>query len=755
MTAQLKIDQTGLSAGVAGKSRTDGLDTGALVTLTNTGTGSTTAFALLWTPPSDTTAVATLAATGNPKIWTFTPTPGSYGTYRVQLVENSGTGSEKRETRVFVVRTKTLGLIVPSLNETGDPTASLTNAGLLQIQASENNADDFSDAGLNARSYAGWWRALHETIVALDALDTDEIRNASTASGALLSDALDALSASVTTVSGALAALDSGDVANASGVTGATVTAALGTLSSAITAVTSSLSILGAQVSGLTSTNVSNSSTVTGIKVTDALETLKSAIATANTSIATVSSTVAALNSTAIANVSSVSGSSVTAALNTLSTAVSTLTTTVGALTSSSISNASGVTGTTVTSALNALDASIGAVSSSLSSLGTTVTNLRRGTWHVDDFGAVPQPFIIDGVGITDPERTSNVTAIQAALDAALAAGGGTVVLGPGYYYTNAAVGYDLAIDLNVKVTIQGLAPGYTGIHCNSHTEPAFKLHTTVGSLHLILMRDLAFKGGREGLSLVSCTHSRFERLRFWGSDTFALYDQAGVSNVFAECSFNDSATGALDGGVTPGDAVVLNSSEDTITDCNFRENCGGIVVNSGANLIEGCIFANCTYRGRGWHDYVADEFIDPSSTWLALVPAAIIAGGGRLNIVGCFGAILTAFVGAFRQYELTVTGCQLRTGSGSLGFINVWTDSVDTALHVSGCTFVALSGSGSNYFISNGGPVTLHDSIVEGLSIAYPGDTVTPLSSSAPALLNPGSENNLVNVRTFIRTVF
>ena len=37
MPAQMRIDQAGLPLGAAGFARTDGLDTGALVTLTNVG----------------------------------------------------------------------------------------------------------------------------------------------------------------------------------------------------------------------------------------------------------------------------------------------------------------------------------------------------------------------------------------------------------------------------------------------------------------------------------------------------------------------------------------------------------------------------------------------------------------------------------------------------------------------------------------------------------------------------------------------
>jgi hypothetical protein len=170
MAAQLQIDQAGLPAGTPGKSRTDGLDTGALVTLTNTGLGTTTTFRLLWVPPGDTTAVSSLAATGDPKVWTFEPTEEVYGSYRIELVENEGLVTEKRERRVLVVRTPNLGLVIPALNERGSSKASLLEADAAIIEAAENNADDYGNEALNDLPYAAWWRSMHELATTVDGI---------------------------------------------------------------------------------------------------------------------------------------------------------------------------------------------------------------------------------------------------------------------------------------------------------------------------------------------------------------------------------------------------------------------------------------------------------------------------------------------------------------------------------------------------------------------------------------------------------
>lgn len=166
MSARIKISQAGLSAGVAGRSRTDGLATGALVTLEDvSGTGSST-FHLLWGPPEDTTAEATLAATGDPDVWTFSPTAAAYGSYLIEL-RVAGSPVERR---IFGVRTPNLGLLVPAFNERASRHAGWQNDGADQIELSEQNANDYPPPVLNALRYAGYWRTWHELYLALDGL---------------------------------------------------------------------------------------------------------------------------------------------------------------------------------------------------------------------------------------------------------------------------------------------------------------------------------------------------------------------------------------------------------------------------------------------------------------------------------------------------------------------------------------------------------------------------------------------------------
>lgn len=158
MTARIKIDQLGLPAGVAGRARTDGLATGALVTLEDvSGTGSSS-FHLLWGPPEDTTAEASLAVTGNPNIWTFSPTAAAYGSYEIEL-RDDGIPVERR---IFGIRTPANQLLIPALNERASRHAGWHNDGADQIDLCEQNANDFPLAVLNSFRYAGWWRSLYE-----------------------------------------------------------------------------------------------------------------------------------------------------------------------------------------------------------------------------------------------------------------------------------------------------------------------------------------------------------------------------------------------------------------------------------------------------------------------------------------------------------------------------------------------------------------------------------------------------------------
>jgi hypothetical protein len=162
MASTLTINQAGLPAGTANRARSDGLATGALVTLTSVGAGAVHACALLWVPDADTTAVPTFTQT-TPTTWTFSPTPSVYGTYRIRLTVDG-----ESTIHTFSIRTPSRGLRIPALNELASPLASLLNGGVDQVALAEFN--EASAGRFAAGNYGGWYSALAELILAVDAI---------------------------------------------------------------------------------------------------------------------------------------------------------------------------------------------------------------------------------------------------------------------------------------------------------------------------------------------------------------------------------------------------------------------------------------------------------------------------------------------------------------------------------------------------------------------------------------------------------
>jgi hypothetical protein len=152
MSASMKIDQVGLPAGVDGYARTDGLSDNSLVTLTSITVGTTYKFEFLWVPPDDDEAVSSLAASGSPEIWTFSPKAGVYGSYRIHLIVDEGLETEEETTRIFGIRNSS-GLLTPAFNEKADEDSTLLLNGATQIEASENN-EESDNSGYR---WAGWW----------------------------------------------------------------------------------------------------------------------------------------------------------------------------------------------------------------------------------------------------------------------------------------------------------------------------------------------------------------------------------------------------------------------------------------------------------------------------------------------------------------------------------------------------------------------------------------------------------------------
>jgi hypothetical protein len=161
----MTIDQTGLSAGVAGRSRDDGRSNGATVTLTSNSHVSTFYFRLLWIgqhPTVDTTSLSSLTA-ASATTWTFSPTAGVYGTWRIELVTDEGTVYEDRQIRLFAVKQASNLPRIPAANERSDPDANYINSGSAYVASSEFNAPE-SNGAFSGGTYVTWWRPIADTI---------------------------------------------------------------------------------------------------------------------------------------------------------------------------------------------------------------------------------------------------------------------------------------------------------------------------------------------------------------------------------------------------------------------------------------------------------------------------------------------------------------------------------------------------------------------------------------------------------------
>jgi hypothetical protein len=349
------------------------------------------------------------------------------------------------------------------------------------------------------------------------------------------------------------------------------------------------------------------------------------------------------------------------------------------------------------------------------------------------------------------PLRSGNVAAFNAAFAAAIAdLNGATVYIPPGIYLTNDWVGFDLAEDKNVNLIVRGLS-GFTFIRSNNQNEATLRMHTSSGNARGILVEDLVLEGGREGLSLRQVAYSRFNRIWFWGAKNDSLHVELGIRNVYHECRFDESAQGIRTG--VEADAAVFISSEDTVSHCNFGEYSGGIIINGGNMLFDNNVGADCFTRRAIWYDYINDVLVDQAANLLP-IKAAIILWQGSANINGFTGKATIRFVSAFRAYELLINGCRVQTDqdiSGFIGFVNIVAGgATQCALHISASDFVWLGGR-SGYFVADDSAAINHAMISAQLTV-YSGSTVTALSSSAPALLNPGGQDNLVVTRTFAR---
>jgi hypothetical protein len=174
MSASMRINQAGLSAGSPGISREDGLATGALVTLVSLSHVSTYSFELLWVgqhPTPDLNSVASLTDIGGGS-YTFTPTAGVYGSWRIKLTTDVGTEDEHYQIRTFAIKTGADHIRIPAANEYSDPSGSLENTN---VESETNHGDGVTGSPQQLESFVTWWRPLADSIHSVNVGRIDSI----------------------------------------------------------------------------------------------------------------------------------------------------------------------------------------------------------------------------------------------------------------------------------------------------------------------------------------------------------------------------------------------------------------------------------------------------------------------------------------------------------------------------------------------------------------------------------------------------
>lgn len=376
---------------------------------------------------------------------------------------------------------------------------------------------------------------------------------------------------------------------------------------------------------------------------------------------------------------------------------------------------------------------------------------ISPGVWHVDSFGAVSRNFY-DATPATEAERTANVIAINAALEfmRVLKGGGqapgpgGTLLMGPGVYYTNDAVGYDIAVDCNVGVTLQGLGPFPTMLSSNNLTREVFKIYTTVGNIRMFYMKDIAFYGGRTGLSLINADYNRFDRLFFWaGTAQFSLQEYLSYNNVYSECYFNENNAAS---------SAFLYSSGTIFANCIFGESCGAIFVYNGTLQVNGGSGYGMFYNNSP--GFYTDYWTTPGSpTNVSLAfwlndPAAFLVSAGAVLFSNFRLGTVKKFISLSGARQLVMSGCSLDGGDSNValfqGFIDMKQSFGQTLINI-GASIFHWNGGASGFFINEPFGVLNNASIV----CQFDKEATGTITDPNPI---PGGKNNYVSIRQIDR---
>lgn len=393
---------------------------------------------------------------------------------------------------------------------------------------------------------------------------------------------------------------------------------------------------------------------------------------------------------------------------------------------------------------------------------------------HVEEWGAVAvQPGTADDP-LDGTHKDTNTIAINQALAEMQNNNGGELRFGPGVYVTNGAVGFEMSTDTNVGITIRGCGYFPTRIASVNMAEPCVRFHTTGGNIRGVIMENLTLRGGLHNLSLHRAAYNRFHNILFWGgrnnfegelvSTAWGVHSYLGQQNQFNNCWFYETGAHNTDS------ALFLSSTNESLNNCTYGENGGGIVQRAGLITINGGTGYGAWYRGNNankWLGLPLPNLEDGDLKIEAEDAAFFTSLGGTTIINGLQLSPPEIFATLRSAYIFQMNNCHIRSGSSPSapigsgrfkGFFNVIANNENRlALLLNGNTFHVRGNAqegDTGYIIREDN--TLDDGsrefkeciVANNILIANSNATMISLADSAPSLFYTENANIVSNTR-------